>query len=183
WSFSPLGLSAIGVGLAVATVPLWFALSLTSECAERVDCALATPPDSRGTDLDMRLYAARAWSLMQTRGFVAETEAAWARVREISEQQGDIDHQLRALWGLWASHLNRGELRSALALAEQFSELAAQRANATDVSVGHRMIGYILHLMGDQTPARQHIERMLAEYEVPVIGAHIIRYVFDQRAT
>jgi predicted ATPase len=45
------------------------------------------------------------------------------------------------------------------------------------------MIGYTLHLMGDQTRARQHIERMLSRYEVPVIGAHIIRYVFDQRAT
>ena len=45
------------------------------------------------------------------------------------------------------------------------------------------MIGYILHLMGDQTKARHHIERMLGEYEVPVVGAQIIRFVFDQRAT
>ena len=45
------------------------------------------------------------------------------------------------------------------------------------------MIGYIVHLMGDQTKARRHIERMLGEYEVPVIGAEIIRFVFDQRAT
>jgi predicted ATPase/DNA-binding winged helix-turn-helix (wHTH) protein len=183
WSFSPAGEPVTGVALAVATVPLWFALSLTSECAERVDRALATHPESRNTDLEMRLYAARAWSLMQTRGFVAETEAAWSRVREISEQQGNIDYQLRAIWGLWASLLNRGELRSALTLAEQFSELAAQHSNTNDIFVGDRMIGYILHLMGDQTQARQHIERMLSRYEVPVIGAHVIRFVFDQRAT
>lgn len=183
WSFSPAGEAATGVALAVATVPLWFALSLTSECAERIDRALASQPESRNADLDMRLYAARAWSLMQTKGFVAETEAAWTRVRDISERQGNIDYRLRALWGLWASLQNRGELHSALTLAERFSELAAQHANATDISVGDRMIGYTLHLMGDQTRARQHIERMLSRYEVPVIGAHIIRYVFDQRAT
>jgi len=183
WSFSPAGEAATGVALAVATVALWFALSLTSECAERIDRALASQPESRNADLDMRLYAARAWSLMQTKGFVAETEAAWTRVRDISERQGNIDYRLRALWGLWASLQNRGELHSALTLAERFSELAAQRANATDISVGDRMIGYTLHLMGDQTRARQHIERMLSRYEVPVIGAHIIRYVFDQRAT
>lgn len=183
WALSPAGDSVTGVALAVATVPLWFALSLTSECAERVDRALATQPESRSRDLDMRLYAARAWSLMQTKGFVAETEAAWTRVRDISEQQGDIDYQLRAFWGLWASLLNRGEFRSALALAERFSELAARHANATDIAVGDRMIGYILHLMGDQARARQHIERMLSRYEPPVIGAHAIRYVFDQRAT
>jgi predicted ATPase/DNA-binding winged helix-turn-helix (wHTH) protein len=183
WSFSPAGEAATGVALAVATVPLWFALSLTSECAERIDRALASQPESRNADLDMRLYAARAWSLMQTKGFVAETEAAWTRVRDISERQGNIDYRLRALWGLWASLQNRGELHSALTLAERFSELAAQHANATDISVGDRMIGYTLHLMGDQTRARQHIERMLSRYQVPVIGAHIIRYVFDQRAT
>jgi len=183
WSFSPAGEAATGVALAVATVALWFALSLTSECAERIDRALASQPESRNADLDMRLYAARAWSLMQTKGFVAETEAAWTRVRDISERQGNIDYRLRALWGLWASLQNRGELHSALTLAERFSELAARRANATDISVGDRMIGYTLHLMGDQTRARQHIERMLSRYEVPVIGAHIIRYVFDQRAT
>jgi len=181
WSFSPAGEPVTGVALTVATVPLWFALSLTSECAERVDRALATHPESRSTDLEMRLYAARAWSLMQTKGFVAETEAAWTRVREISAQQGDTDYRLRALWGLWACLLNRGELRSALTLAERFSQLAARHSNAMDIAVGDRMIGYILHLMGDQTPARQHIERMLSRYEVPVIGAHIIRYVFDQR--
>ena len=183
WSFSPAGESATGVALAVATIPLWFALSLTGECAERVDRALAADPKSRTTDLEMRLYAARAWSLMQTRGFVAETEAAWSRVREISEQQGNIDYQLRAIWGLWAGLLNRGELGSALTLAKQFCELAAQHSNIADTFVGDRMIGYILHLMGDQTQARQHIERMLSRYEAPAIGAHIIRYVFDQRAT
>src|SRR5262249_53987222 len=148
---------------------------------ERVDRALATPPESRSTDLEMRLYAARAWSIMQTRGFVAETESAWTRVREISAQQGDIDYRLRALWGLWACLLNRGELRSALTLAERFSALAERHSNPMDIAVGDRMVGYILHLMGDQTRARQHIERMLSRYEVPVIGAHIIRFVFDQR--
>src|SRR5262249_2872712 len=162
-------------------VPLWFVLSLTSECAERVDCALAAPAVSRSTGHEMRLYAARAWSLMQTRGFVPETQAAWTQVREIAEQQGDVDYQLRALWGLWAGLANRGELRAALAVAERFSELAAGPADAADLLVGDRMVGYTLHLLGDQTKARRYLERMLSRYEVPVIGAQIIRFVFDQR--
>jgi predicted ATPase/DNA-binding winged helix-turn-helix (wHTH) protein len=183
WSFSPAGDPVTGVALTVAAIPLWFVLSLTSECAERVDRALAAPAPSRNADHEMRLYAARAWSLMQTRGSVPETQAAWTRVLEISEQQGDIDYQLRALWGLWAGLLNRGELRSALMLAERFSELAARQADTTDLLIGDRMIGYILHLIGDQKQAREYIERMLSRYEVPVIGAQIIRFVFDQRAT
>jgi predicted ATPase len=104
-------------------------------------------------------------------------------VLELGEQQGNVDYQLRGLWGLWAGLLNRSEFRPALALAERFSELAAQQSDATDILVGERMVGYILHLMGDQTKARQHLEHMLSRYEVPVIGAQIIRFVFDQRAT
>ena len=51
-----------------------------------------------------------------------------------------------------------------------------------DVLIGERMIGYIVHLMGDQPRARRHLERMLTGYMAPVTGAEIIRFVFDQRA-
>jgi predicted ATPase/DNA-binding winged helix-turn-helix (wHTH) protein len=183
WAFSASGDAATGVALTIATIPLWFQLSLISECAERIDRALAAPEASRSRDRDMRLHAARAWALMQTTGLVPETEAAWQQVLELAEQQGDIDHQLRALWGLWAALLNRCELRTALTMAQKFSDLAARQANEQDRLVGDRMIGYLFHLMGDQQEARRYIERMLDQYESPVIGAEIIRYVFDQRAT
>jgi tetratricopeptide (TPR) repeat protein len=45
------------------------------------------------------------------------------------------------------------------------------------------MVGYILHLMGRQSEARDCIERMLSGYETPSTGEAIIRFVFDQRAT
>lgn len=45
------------------------------------------------------------------------------------------------------------------------------------------MVGYILHLLGDQDAARQRIERMLSRYELPVNGSQMIQFVFDQRAT
>ncbi|MBV9220534.1 MAG: hypothetical protein JOY94_14050 [Methylobacteriaceae bacterium] len=182
WAFSAAGDEATGVALTEAAIPLWFQLSLTRECSERVDRALASFAASRSPDSDMRLYAARAWSLMQTRGFVPATEAAWAGVLEIAEQLDSIDYQLRALWGLWADLQNKGEFRAALALAERFSVLAARHTDPTDVLIGDRMVGYTLHILGDQTRSRLLLERMLARYEPPVIGAQTIRYVFDQRA-
>lgn len=183
WAFSPSGDAGIGVALTIAAIPLWFQLSLISECAERIDRALAAPEANRDSGSDMRLHTARAWALMQTKGSVPETQAAWTRVLEISERQEDVDHQLQALWGLWAGLLNRCELRAALAMAQRFSDLAAHRTGTQDGLVGDRMIGYLLHLMGDQQEARRYIERMLDQYEPPVIGAEIIRFVFDQRAT
>jgi len=183
WAFSASGDAATGVALAIAAIPLWFQLSLISECAEHIDRALAAPQASRNADRAMRLHAARAWVLMQTKGLVPDTEAAWSQVLDLSEKQGDVDHQLRALWGLWAVLLNRCELRPALTMAQKFSDLAGRHAGAQDRLVGDRMIGYLLHLMGDQEEARRCIARMVDQYHPPVIGAEMIRYVFDQRAT
>jgi predicted ATPase len=183
WSFSPKGDAALGVALTAAAEPLWYQLSLMSECCERVGCALARLDADADPRREMALRAALAWSLMQTRGSTPPTTTAWTATLEIAERLGDIDYQLRALWGLWAGLLNKSELRGALALAERFCDIAAASADPSDLSVGDRMVGYILHLLGEHAAARRRIERMLGRYETPVTGARMIRFVFDQRAT
>jgi predicted ATPase len=139
-------------------------------------------PDA-GSALEMALQAARGWSLMQTRGSIPPTTAAWTATLELAVQLGDIDYQLRAMWGMWAGLLNKTELRAALALAEKFYETAMKSVQPSDMWVGDRMVGYILHLLGEQDVARVRIERMLGQYETPEIGSLMIRFVFDQRAT
>jgi hypothetical protein len=181
WTFSQSGDRAVGVALTLAAVPLWFASSQTKECYERVKAALAAVSSFRDSAQEMGLHAALAWSLMQTRGSVPETREAWEAVLRIAEDRGDADFRLRAIWGIWAGLLNNSNLTGALRLAEAFAELAAE-SRPEDRPVGDRMIGYILHLMGDQSRARFHIERMLDHYEEPTVGAKIIRFVFDQRS-
>ncbi len=183
WAYSPMGESGLGVALTVAAVPLWYQLSLLSEAGERVQRALDSLGDGDAPHRRMALQSALAWSLMQTRGSTPPTTAAWTATLEIAERLGDIDYQLRALWGLWAGLLNKSELRKALALAERFYEVAGSSDDASDLWVGDRMAGYILHLLGEQEAARSRIERMLDHYEPPVIGSQMIRFVFDQRAT
>jgi predicted ATPase/DNA-binding winged helix-turn-helix (wHTH) protein len=183
WSFSPGGDATLGVSLTVAAVPLWFQLLLVSECCGRVETALSAPEASRSPRAEMALYAALAWSLAQTRGSVDKTREARLEVLRIAEALGDVDYQLRAIWGLWAGLLNQSEFREALALARRFRELAARHGFSADLPVGDRMVGYILHLMGDQNGARRHIESMLRNYVAPVTGARIIRFIFDQKVT
>jgi predicted ATPase/DNA-binding winged helix-turn-helix (wHTH) protein len=183
WAFSPGGDPTIGVSLTVASVPLWFQLFLVSECCGRVERALLAPASSRDARADMMLHAAQAWSLMQTRGSVDKTRAAWTAVLQMAWTLDDIDYQLRALWGLWAGLLNNSEFRQALTLAERFHDLAAQGGRLADLPVGDRMVGYILHLLGDQNGARHRIERMLGHYVIPVTGSQIIRFIFDQKLT
>src|SRR5262249_22868339 len=94
WAFSPAGDVDTGIALTVVAIPLWFPLSLTRECEHRVDRALAAPAVGRTLDKEMRLHAARAWSLMQTKGLGSDTLAAWRRVLETSERQDNRDYQL-----------------------------------------------------------------------------------------
>jgi predicted ATPase/DNA-binding winged helix-turn-helix (wHTH) protein len=180
-SFAMEDEAATTVALTIAALPLWYQLSLLSECYQRACHALGLPAAARSPTQKMRLYAAIAWLLMQTKGFVQEALDTWTTLLALSRDNNDPDHQLRALWGLWAAQVSEGALRTSLALAEEFSSLA-QRTSELDRCVGDRMLGHSLHLLGEQAAAREHLERMLANYTPPVTGAQAMRYIFDQKA-
>jgi predicted ATPase len=55
------------------------------------------------------------------------------------------------------------------------------QADPADLLIGDRMTGVVLHFLGDQASAREHIERMLARYVAPVRRSHTIRFLYDQR--
>ena len=133
-------------------------LSLMEECRGRVEQALAAL--GAGANLDarreMQLHAALGTSLILTKGAAApEVAAALTKALEVADSLDDAEYQVRALWGLWSFHINSGQGRVALALAQRFS-----------------------------TPsARRHIEHMLAHYVPLAHRSHIIRFHVDQRIT
>ena len=118
-------------------------------------------------------------SLNYTTGPISETEAAWTRTLEVAESLDDVEYQLRALRGLWAHRMNAGEYRASLAIAYKFGELAATAGDPAALGAADRMAGIILHYLGDQTGARQHLERRLARTGSPVDP--VIRFLIDQR--
>ena len=185
WAFSPSGDVGVGVELTVAASPLWFEMSLMEECRTRAERALATLEESTTKDdrRRMQLYAAVAWSQMYTTASARDTEVAWTTASEIAEQLDDTDYRLRALWGRWASRINRGEFGEALTLAKRFSSVAEKTADNNDRLLGDRLTGATLHFLGRQSSARQHIERMLARYVAPIRRSHAVRFQFDQRVT
>jgi predicted ATPase/DNA-binding winged helix-turn-helix (wHTH) protein len=183
WTFAPGGDAGIGVALTTFAVPLWFQLSLLSECRVRVEralSALAASPD-RDARCELQLQAALGWSLMYTTGPERETGAAWSTALQLAQEAQDTDYQLRALWGLWASHMYNGELRQGLQLAERFCAVARQASDATDLLIGDRMVGCSLHFLGDQTRARAYTERMLERYVGQLNRSDVVRFQFDQR--
>ena len=168
------------MALAVAAVPLWIQLSLMDECRGRVERALSSIRSGagRGTRREMQLCAALGVSLTYTKG--SGPGAAGENALQIAERLKNADYQLRALHGLWLRNTISGEFRTALGMAQRFSALAAEAPDPFDRLIGDRLIGVILHYMGDHTEARRHTERMLASYVAPVHRSHTIRFQYDQ---
>jgi len=183
WAYAPNGDAAMAVALTAAAVPLWVQMSLVDECYRRVTDALALTEamNAPNLTLQMRLLAAQGGSLLYVKGPTRETEAAWTKALAFAETVGDSEYQVRALWGLWVHHMNRGEFGTGLLLARRFLSLAQRSGAVEDVSVGTRMIGTSLHYRGDQAEARHHIEKMLAEYVEPPRRPPATRFRLDQK--
>lgn len=81
WAFSRHGGDvAVGVGLVVAAVPIFSAMSLLPECYRWSEQALLALDDTgRGTAEEMRLQAGLGYSLMFTRGG-GEAARPWIEV-------------------------------------------------------------------------------------------------------
>jgi hypothetical protein len=164
-------------------VGLWMSLSLVEECRTRVEQALAVAASS-DRRCEMKLYAALglATSSIHTKDAVLERRAIWTKALEIAESLGDVEYQLRSLWGLYSFHLGSGQFRLALEKAQRFRTVAAEQGAQNDRAIGDRMIGFIQHLLGDQASARRHIEHMLAHFIPPRERSHdAIRFLFDPR--
>jgi len=174
-AFSPGGNALTGAALTAAAAPLWMHLSLLQECRGRVEQAIAALAAAEYQDirLEMKLHTALGASLAWVGGSVSDIEAAWVRALHLAESLGDVDHQLRSLWGLWLL-----KEREALPLARQFLALALTPA---DKLLGERMIAVSSHYLGDQNTARHHIERVVANDSADDTGRRIVGFQIDQR--
>jgi predicted ATPase len=167
WAFSPGGDAPVGVALTAGALPLWMHLSLLEECRGRVEQALAALGAGASGDArrEMKLHAALGVSLIHIRNPAGpEVGAAWTKALELAEGLDDAEYQLRSLQGLWIFHNASSRHRVALALAERFWILAANRPDPNARLLADWLIGVSQHYLGDQTSARRHLERVLADY-------------------
>jgi predicted ATPase/DNA-binding winged helix-turn-helix (wHTH) protein len=177
WSFGPDGDAEIGIELAVAAIPIWLHFSLFDEGRTRVQQALdALGPETAGdAPTRMLLLAALGEMILHRAG--PEQDEVWARLLAVAEQQEDVGHQLRALTGMTLRAMGRSYDR-ALDLARKVRALA-EHAGPEAVAKGDRLIGYVLHILGEQRGARRAMESMLAGYVQPRNRRHLLRFNFD----
>jgi len=183
WAFSDGGDVESGLGVTVASIPIWTHLSLNGECCRYVERALLAGQEHFGPNdrRKMQLLAALGAALVWTKGPGPEADAAFEDALRIAEALDDADYQIRVLWGLWSSHFNSSRIRLSLETARKFREVAENHGDTTAALVGERTIGMSLFYLGDHTNSRRHAESMLRRYSRPGDRSDIIRSQFDPR--
>jgi predicted ATPase len=103
------------------------------------------------------LFATKEWAS-------PDVEAAYTRAHALCRELGETPDLFPALWGLCLFRIARGEMRTALNLAEQLLGLA-QRAQAPAFLLeAHYALGRAHVFLADWATARTHLEQAIAYY-------------------
>ena len=113
----------------------------------------------------LKLQTDYGQAVMWSRGYAAEeTEAAFARARELAGGAEGAAERFVASYAQWVRSYLRGELRQARAIAETFLREAEQGGYATEACAARRCLGTTCLYLGDLLDSRDHLERALADY-------------------
>jgi predicted ATPase/DNA-binding winged helix-turn-helix (wHTH) protein len=182
WALSENGDAAVGIELATWAAPLFFGLSLLGECRGWCERALTALDDaSRGTRREMVLQEALAMSSMLSRGNSDQVRAELERGLALAEALEDRPRQLRLLVGLNLFLGRLGDVRGALAVAEQGGVIARAAKHPAGTVWAECWVGNAHHFLGNQAAAQLHLERGTAlAVELGTFNANF--FVFDFRS-
>jgi predicted ATPase/class 3 adenylate cyclase len=93
-----------------------------------------------------------------------EAERAYSRARDLCRQAEHAPELFPAIWGLWRSHIARGNLRAGRELAEELLNLAQRQQDAALVLQAHHAQWATLLELGEFGSALEHIEQGIALY-------------------
>ncbi|WP_035720446.1 winged helix-turn-helix domain-containing protein [Bradyrhizobium sp. ARR65] len=173
WCFSERGERAIGVALAVASMPLFLELSLLTECQLWATRAIEALDDgNRNARRELKLRAALGLALMLTKGTTSEVGALFTTALRLAEDVGDVASQLCLVERLHLFHMTAGNFGEALDVAKR-GEAAASKAN-DPVRLAHMQValGISHHLAGEAALARFYVEAALSRLAVARPGIH-----------
>ena len=182
WALSDRGDVAVGVELATWAAPLFIGLWLLEECRGWCERALAALDDaSRGTRREMILQEALALSSTLSRGNSDQARAELERGLALAEALEDRPRQLRLLVGLHHFLARLGDVRGALAAAEQHGVIAKAAKHPAGTVWAECWVGNAHHFLGNQAAAQLHCERGTAlAVELGTLNANF--FVFDFRS-
>jgi predicted ATPase len=111
-----------------------------------------------------------------------ETCAAFARARELANQEEDTSERFSAYYGLLVGHLNRCEPAPMREIAELFLREATARPDRPEAVVAHRISGMTCFCFGDFAGAHQHCQKAIELYDQARHADFATRFSQDSRA-
>ena len=162
WAFGS-GDASLAIDLTLGSVPIFVELSLLNECHKWSSAALLLFDDTmRGSRQEMMLQEAVAVSSTWARGDGDDVRAAITRALEIANTRGDTATRLRLLAGLHMFLLRISDARASLTVAEELENAARGTKDASYNVIADWLLGCSHHFMGNQTLARQYLQKGLA---------------------
>lgn len=163
WCFNADNDVELGVALAAAAAPIFFTMSLLTECRRWSERALLVLGDAnRGGRDEMQLQTCMGLTLMITQGHSEAAVSALNRSLAIAQARGDLLNEVRLLGPLHVCHMRCGEFKSALQYARRSCEIANTLGDPNTTALAHALLGCSLHLMGDLKGGREELEAALA---------------------
>jgi serine/threonine protein kinase/predicted ATPase len=116
-------------------------------------------------------------ALVSTKGFAnPEVERAYTRARQLSAELGQSPHLFPALWGLWNFYEVKGQVDTALQLAQQMLQLAEESKDTALLLEANYALGDTLFWAADFERSLHHLEEALKLYDRP--KHHSLAFVY-----
>ena len=164
-------------GLSEQAIPYWqrageraIQRSAYVEAISHLNSGLAVlktlPDTSNRAQRELDLQIALGQALIATKGqAAAEVGLAYSRARELCQQVEETAVLFRVLYGLWAFHVVRAELQTAVELSEELLRLARSIQDPAYLMGAHFALGVALFHLGKFPPACEHWEQGMALYD------------------
>ena len=155
-----------------------FAFREAASLARRgLELTRTLPDDETRAAIELDLCLTVGPALGVTEGWsLPEVEAAYDRAKQLSERAGESRKLFTALWGLWMSHINAGNVVRADELGDQILALGAASEDANERLQGYHAAWPTKWARGDFNLAFQMTQQGLAYYETNTHAIQATRY-------
>ena len=128
---------------------------------------LAALPESPERDaLELQYLNLLGTAYVATRGYSSdEVRPVFVRALEVSRRIGQPQQQFAIMWGIWAWHIVRGELRLSMGLAGEAMEFASRSDDPGLTMEALFLPGLTLLYRGDFAGVRDHCQRAVIDYD------------------
>jgi len=159
------------------------AASHLGKAIELADKLAATVPSVAPGINRLHLQTSLGNALIWAKGQQApETNAAFARARELANQVEDVSERFSAYYGLWSGYRTRGEPEPMREMAELFLREATARPDCAEAVVAHRIAGLTCFDFDDFAGAHGHFQKTVELYDPACHGDFANRFGQDPRA-